>query len=494
MKKIILLCLISFFSFQSVQATHLMGGDIWVEKDAFGHYFLMHQNFRDTLGIPAYGATAYVAYKWDNTTSAWVQVGTGTLPMDSATSGGLMLGMPYGVEEYNYESNALEIDSLFAQNGNGLYRFAVTSCCRNAAILNLTAPGGDQLVISCEYEYDNSPTYVNESARFIAVPVIFGPVNQPWTYNPLPFDPDADSLAWSPNTPYEGISAAGYINCAGYTTPSAAMAGPFTLNPVSGELTWTPDVIGNHVASFKIDEYRNGNLIGTSLRDMQYIVIDDSCSANTQCVIPEFTENNNSPYNTESNLNYKYVYYQPGTPMHFMVNAYDNNPNDILTMTAFSGLFQLNTNAAFHFNQSGNGNEVIGHLNWTPDPSETRDHIVVVRANDGMYSTDFTVILKKGQAPQSIPDAVENANAFTVFPNPGAAGQSLNVRIESNEILNNSVIHIYDIAGKVIHTQDLDKVNIGENVIELNTNLSSGYYVAEMSSDNIRFTSKFVVK
>ena len=51
----------------------------------------------------------------------------------------------------------------------------------------------------------------NSSPSYLSLPVAYLPSDTLWQYNPLPFDPDGDSLAWSLTTPLgSGALVAGY--------------------------------------------------------------------------------------------------------------------------------------------------------------------------------------------------------------------------------------------------------------------------------------------
>lgn len=479
-------------------ATHLMGGDIWVETTLTGGHILKHTNYRDTLGIPAYAVTNFSAFKWNTVTSVWDPISAPpgmslNMPMDSLNSGALILGVPYGVEFYNYESVPGLLDSIFAHNGNGRYRFNTHDCCRNNAIQNLTQK--TDLIIHCEYTYNN--TLVNQSPRFLSIPVFFGPVNNAWTYNPLPFDPDGDSLVWVVDTPVCSANAAGaYSYCAGYTTPPSVSTGPFTLNSATGQLTWTPSTVGNFVASFIVKEYRNNVQIGSSIRDMQYIVVPDTNSSGP-IAMPEFVPvtGYGQGNNGVANSSYNYQYYYPGSPMSFTIGAMDQNNSDVLNMTAFSSLIN-NSNATFNYSATGTGNMVHGTFNWTPPANETQDHMVVIRANDGAFSKDFTIILKKYEAPTAVNDIDANAMNITVYPNPAKANSAISFKIVSEENMSDLDLRIVDLSGKVVATQEVKSLASGVSTVKLNSELQAGFYLAQFidAKENKKQLIKFVVQ
>ena len=486
----------ALLAYLPTNATHLMGGDIGVTKDANGAYILEHVNFRDTLGIPAYAQAQYHVEKWDTSTSAWVHITSGSMPQDTVNSGGLLVGIPYGIEVYRYKSDAGDLDTIFANNGVGKYRFITKDCCRNIAIQNLTNPGSESFVITCEYTYDPAPTASQYSPEFLAIPIIYGPINNAWVYNPLPFDADADSLSWSMNTPHGKYTpAGGIVNCVGYTTPPAAATGPFTLNSATGQVDWTPNTLGNFVASFEITEYKNGVEIGSVLRDMQYVVIPDS-NANGPIAMPEFTPitsyNQQQPDPNENN-GYNYMYYNPGVPLSFTIGATDQNNGDVLTMTAFGELLNNGSNAAFSFVSTGSGNQVNGTFTWTPNATDSKDFVIVIRANDGAFSKDFTLVLRKWVAPTTVNNLANDLN-ITVYPNPVKANSQVSLQINTNENMRDVQLQIVDISGKIIEAQNLNVIHAGTTDIKLNENLQTGFYFAKViAKDESSRVIKFVV-
>ncbi|MFM2386400.1 MAG: hypothetical protein RL660_1157 [Bacteroidota bacterium] len=498
MKKNLIATLFLACSFFASRATHLMGGDLILYKSQSGVFVLKHIAYRDQLGTFAHYHAEYIIQKYDALLTQWTtiyQASPSTLDLD-LTSATVMTGIPYGVEYNIYYDSSGTIDMVFAANGNGRYRITTYDCCRNHAILNLANPGYDGLTLTCEYEYDSSGTYVNSSPEFLAQPVIYGPINQAWLYNPLPFDADGDSLNWSLATPQDFDSLLlTNTPCIGYSTPPADPGGPFSLNNYSGELTWTPNLVGNYVASFQIDEYRNGAKIGSTIRDMQYVVISDSDSTGTKLFLPAMS--GNSGINVASGANgqqYNYIVYTPGSALSFEVFATDQNADETLTLNANSALLLDGaSNASFTSTATGNANEKKGTFTWTPSVTESKDFLVSVRANDGTFNKDFTVVLKRNQ-PTAITQT-KIVNSITISPNPIATGQALAVEISSTSALQNSAAEIFDATGKVISKLELGNLNAGTHAIQLNTNLNAGFYFLKLSHSGGQLTSKkFVVQ
>ena len=117
---------------------------------------------------------------------------TYTVDYDS-TSGNLLPTVTvYGVEVYSF------IDTITLSSA-GYYSISWEDCCRNGAIGNIPNPAAMDMNLHTTFlndavNYDSSP-------YFLVKPVVYLPVNTPWQYNPLPIDPDGDSLSWYIGTP-----------------------------------------------------------------------------------------------------------------------------------------------------------------------------------------------------------------------------------------------------------------------------------------------------
>ena len=256
MKKLLFLLLIVGISYSSSKATHLMGSELTAELISGDDYLVTLTVYRDTLGIPM------SLHQTLNVDSMGTAYGTYVMDFDS-TTGQLIMG-PYGIEMYTFTDT-------ITLPGPASYSISWLYCCRNGAILNCANPLGESMMLKTTVATYGS-TGSNSTPVFLAPPVAFVSHNMPWQYNPLPFDADGDSLVWAIDTP----KTSGYNNVNGWVTPSADSLNPYSVDPVTGEVSWTPDMLGNFVASFLVDEYRNGVRIGSMRRDMQMVVVPDS--------------------------------------------------------------------------------------------------------------------------------------------------------------------------------------------------------------------------
>lgn len=190
------------------------------------------------------------------------QICTAELPNTSCNGGGLQ-----GVYAGSYQVQ------LNLPPCPGGWRFWWSMCCRGAT-LDLVGTSGmyiEGLLRNDLAPCDNSPAFTQN-----AVP--YSCVGQPLNYNFGVVEADGDSLV------YSLIAARGLGNSAtpiGYN-PGYTAAQPVPgagIDPVTGQLQFTPPQIGNTVFVVAVEEFdANGTLIGTVIRDIMFVA--QPCSGN----------------------------------------------------------------------------------------------------------------------------------------------------------------------------------------------------------------------
>lgn len=188
---------------------------------------------------------------------------------------------------------------------SGGYYIVYQRCCRNAGILNLIS---SQSVGSTYVTHIPGPEQVavNSSPRFATYPPMFICAGIDIKFNHKATDPDGDSLVYSLCPPYTGLDACCPAISSGPGAPSSLCPSPppscptapnpppyinvpynppynasyplssnpaITINPQTGFLTGVPNITGKWVVGVCVSEYRNGQLIGTQLRDFQFNVV-----------------------------------------------------------------------------------------------------------------------------------------------------------------------------------------------------------------------------
>ncbi len=122
----------------------------------------------------------------------------------------------------------------------------------------------------------------NNSTAFTAVPSPFFCVNKASTYNLGAADVENDSLAFSlipgkkvirVNTP--PVSDVIYITPYTAQRPIPAAAGNFNFDGQNGQMTFVPNLVMNCLVTNLVEEYRNGIKVGSSMREMTFVILDN---------------------------------------------------------------------------------------------------------------------------------------------------------------------------------------------------------------------------
>ena len=485
MKNILTLCLGIVISVSSY-ATHLMGGQLsttYISSDTSGsHYYLELDLYRDTLGIDVSIVQEIEIWSLD-VLGNYNLISTSTLTLGTSGSVATMSSV-YGVEIYHFT------DSItFPANGNYIVKWQ--NCCRNFAVINMFSAGTEDMTLLAYVNVNNlSP---NSSPTFLAPPVIYLPTNNIWQYNPLPFDLDGDSLVWNLTVPLSSSSnppipdsVSGYQYLSDTILYSNASA-PFSVNSITGEITWDPKMIGNFVASLTIQEYRNGMLIGAMNRDMQFVVVSDTIN-----FTPQISNMQSLPIN---NLGYPYIKIAPGQNYQVNLLASDLDVNDVVSMCSFGEPFGLTTApSSFNYISTGNGNEIEGTFSWTPDLSQVRvnPYLVVFRTSDNFFYYDETVQIEVTNNTTAFED-FDDLKLHNIYPNPANTNFTLPISLTKKKVVE---VSIYNTLGIKVSS---DKLNLsaGNHMLVKNFDLQSGQYFVNIIDENgLTITTKklFVVK
>jgi len=465
MKKIFTLCLGIAIALSSY-ATHLMGGQIsatYLSSDTSGsHYFLELDVYRDTLGVPMTLLQSVEVYELDLVTGTYNFILTQPISLGASGSVATMSTV-YGVEIYHFA------DSITFPT-NGYYMIKWSDCCRNGAIINMSSPLVEDMEFLTYINVDSSNP--NSSPTYLAPPVIYLPTNNVWQYNPLPFDIDGDSLVWNLSVPLSNNSVVAGYQSLSDTVLYSNTTGIFSMDAVTGEITWDPKMVGNFVASFAIEEYRNGVLVGAMSRDMQFVVVPDSTNA-----VPNVSFMQSPPTN---NLGYPYVKIMPGQNYNITLLASDADVNDVVSMEVYGEPFEISNPATFSVVTTGNGNEIEGTFAWTPDMSQVRSkpYLVVFRTTDNFFYFDETV-----QFEVSLTTAVEDVNSFEVmdiYPNPASTNFTLSLILDKGQDV---AIDIYNVLGIKVSSEQLN-LSAGNHILIKNFDLNSGQYFVNITDAN----------
>ncbi|HRP89855.1 MAG TPA: PKD domain-containing protein [Edaphocola sp.] len=188
------------------------------------------------------------------------------------------------------------------------YIFTYQRCCRNQTINNIYAPGQTGATFTALIPPFTSGQCANNSAVFNNNPPQIICVDNPFSFDFSASDMDGDSLSYELCAAYIGGSTSdplpgsnfgnsgpiqpppytevSYIPpfSATYPTPSSPA---FAIDPITGFLTGTPTQIGRYVFTICCNEWRNGQIINTLKRDLQFVVTN--CSKAVIANMPSYS-------------------------------------------------------------------------------------------------------------------------------------------------------------------------------------------------------------
>jgi gliding motility-associated-like protein len=290
--------LLLFFALLSLQnfATHIVGGEIYYDCLGSNNYRITLKLYRDCFnGQVGYDDPASV-FIFDNAGNYIDSIqmafpGSDTLPFPLTNP---CLVPPTNIcYEETFYVGYVNLPPLA-----GGYNLTYQRCCRNGTILNLVNPGnvGSTYMIHVP---DPGSAACNNSSRFNNFPPIFLCTGVPLNFDHSATDPDGDSLHYTLCDPYNGLDVSpscpilGPQSPGGCGTMATAPPIPFVpwlapyngaypmssspalaVNPVTGLMTGTPNLVGQWVIGVCCEEYRNGVLLNVNKRDFQFNVVN----------------------------------------------------------------------------------------------------------------------------------------------------------------------------------------------------------------------------
>lgn len=259
------------------QASHLMGGELAYKCIGGMDYELTLVIYRDCSGIAvanSYTLEGLTANCGDTVMGDLMLVDTASIASGCSTMGTTCDGgtLP-GMEVYYY------IDTVSLPVNCDDWIFSVESCCRNAAITNLDNPGS--LSFRFEARMNSLAAPCNDSPVFQELQMPFICDSVQFCLSNGVYDSDGDSLVYSMVDPIEGLNQnAPFL-------PGFSAADPFPtatghiFDPITGNHCAIPTGLGSYVVAYQLDEYRNGQWIGSTRREVQLWVVPCATGALT---------------------------------------------------------------------------------------------------------------------------------------------------------------------------------------------------------------------
>ncbi len=391
MKKFLLLFTLLILGFANVYATHNRAGEITFEYIGYsGHPYLYKikvTTYTNTCSTTADRCELPINFG-DFTDSVWAPRINGPSILCPGTHDGQQL----------FSCTKLNIyECTHEYSGPGTYSITMDDQNRNSGTCNIpnsintSFSLSTTLVINPFLGNNNSPVLLNMPLDDACVGVCF-------EHNPGAYDPDGDSLSYSLTT------------CLAFNVPIPGWAFPpnmsySSIDALNGDLVWcTPTTICNYNIAILIKEWRRlpGSptryFVGSILRDMQITV--NSC-INTPPQIQPIDD----------------TCIVANTSLNFTVTATDAQANEVITLDASGGPFQINPSATF--SSSPSVSPVTGSFHWTPNCSEVQllPYLVTFKATDNNNNAlvDYRSVFIRVIAPAPvIVSATPNGSSIVV--------------------------------------------------------------------------------
>lgn len=368
--------ILSLLIFKTSYATHTYGGELLYSHISGNTYKIKLTIYGDCAGLsyPSLISGRPVINIFRNTT----RTGSLTLMLDSSSvkevtpvckaeannttcKGGTIPGIVKYEYSATYTVSGTSNRWRFVFNGD----LGSSQAGRTNSVTNLSGTG----IMYLEAVLNNN-TSTNSSPDYTSVPTPFFCVNQNQEYNQGAVDIDSDSLYFSLTAALNNGTAMAYAPGYSATSPISVSGNNFIFDNATGQMTFTPGIAQTSVVLNKIDEYRNGVLIGSSMREMTFIVFNN-CN-NTP---PAFVFNSDSVKGAgvQGNTLYSCL----GTrAISFALNPTDPN-GDGITMTASN----LPSNASFNVTRNGSNNP-NAYFYWDTENLQPGTHTLYVNMKD----------------------------------------------------------------------------------------------------------------
>lgn len=289
----IVLPLVYLVSFQTAQATHIVGGDLTYRCLGNSQYEIRLTVRRDCLlGDPqaAFDDPAAIGF-YDATNFAHIPLpGIGQFlamplnPDDTLNqifiSDCTIAGNDVCVHQTTY------VDTVTLPFRSTGYILSYQRCCRNQTIQNIINPLDAGMTLNALISAA-AQSACNSSPQFGDYPPIYVCVNEPIVFDHSATDIDGDSLVYFLSTPLIGgtqavnrplpPNTAPPYDSVDFVNPPYSLANvmggvPLQIHPSTGLITGTPNTVGQYVVGLCVQSYQNGVLIGRTRRDFQFNV------------------------------------------------------------------------------------------------------------------------------------------------------------------------------------------------------------------------------
>jgi gliding motility-associated-like protein len=297
MQKVILILLLLLTANSAVKASHIVGGDIYYDYLGNNQYRFYITVYRDCNSTGAQFDNPLPLGVFLTQNNQLIQ--TVNVPAPSSVLLPVIFNNPCVVPPNNIcVQRAIYITTVTLPPTPGGYTIVYQRCCRGPAINNLVSPDDTGFTLVATIPGNATNNWVNSSPRFTNYPPLLLCNNDQLVFDHSATDPDGDELVYSlvtpnsgatpnnpapnppPPPPYFPVQWAGGFNAVNPLGPGASI----TIDPTTGLLIADPNLIGTFVVGVRVQEYRNGVLIGQTVRDFLFKVFN--CNITMQAILP----------------------------------------------------------------------------------------------------------------------------------------------------------------------------------------------------------------
>jgi len=465
-----LVSILNLFAVSSVRASHVAGGEITYRWVSGNTYHIVFTLYRDCHGIAAPTSLQVVLYSscGDNiTATATLVPGTGTLI--SPCQGVLTFcngGTYPGIQKWQYYLD----DTLPHQCSD--WTFAYSQNARNAAITTLQNPSAHNIYIEANL---NDSLFEHDSPVFTSEPPLSICIGTPQVINCSAID-DCDSLVYSFIRPRGNSALDTLAYNAGYDSIYFISSGILPSIDSAGMISVVPTGVEAGVYVVRVQQYRNGVLIGSIMRDM--VIYTQAC-ASSPIYLPQISGiNGTNQYSAIFSANHT-------TCFNLFSSDSDSTQTTHLTLGASLLGDTLILDTMPH--QSG-------IFCWTPLITDTGacPHCFSVRVNDdfcppGIRSYKYCItVVDSGFILNA--NTIDSKFYVTVSPNPFS--KSATVTVHGSPPLLQRQFILFDALGRTVMNIAMAK---NEMTID-GTLLPAGIYFYSIREDNTTMaTGKIVI-
>ncbi|MEO8087929.1 MAG: T9SS type A sorting domain-containing protein [Bacteroidota bacterium] len=352
-----LICLVALlFSYQNSTASQVAGAELTYYNVGGSNYVVRLVVYRDCSGgaiplsFPVSVNSLSCAQSLNITVQALPGTGNEITPVCPGNFSSCQGGNRVGIQKWEYEGQV----TLPMQCIDWTFSFTITE--RSNAITTLM----NDSVLYVEAQLNNS-VYQNTSPLFATFPNFFVYLGQNYCISEACIDPDGDSLVYSMITPRVDANT----NCSyavGYNLANPVSSSPPVILFSTGDLCIYPTVAGEvGVIAVLVQEYRNGTLIGSIVRD---------------CIVYMEAMSNTAPYLNVPGFSFSIC---AGNEISLDVYSFDSDSGQTLTLTWNAGI------AGATFATAGSPHPT-GHFHWATTAADIRPQpytLIMILNDDG---------------------------------------------------------------------------------------------------------------